>query len=141
MHLVRHRTQHPPDPVVRDLLTHAIWPPTPEHATDVLRETYGGSGADLYLLVENGDPVGLIGVRGTAPGAAVITHIAVTPDRRLCGIGRRIVEAVRRQASLRILIAETDRDAVDFYRRCGFMVESLGERYPGVERFLCTYSG
>lgn len=27
--------------------------------------------------------------------------------------------------------------AVDFYRGCGFRVRSLGERYPGAERFAC----
>ena len=35
------------------------------------------------------------------------------------------------------ITAETDRDAVEFYRRVGFEVESLGEQYPGTERFLC----
>lgn len=43
--------------------------------------------------------------------------------------------------ALHHLDAETDADAVDFYRRCGFAVESLGERYPGVERFRCTWEG
>ena len=36
------------------------------------------------------------------------------------------------------LIAETDQEAVGFYRKCGFKVESLGELYPGVERFRCV---
>ena len=36
------------------------------------------------------------------------------------------------------LNAETHRDAVDFYKRLGFDIESLGEKYPGVERFWCT---
>ena len=36
--------------------------------------------------------------------------------------------------------AETDKDAVDFYRKLGFSVTSLGEKYPGVERFHCEYS-
>jgi hypothetical protein len=31
--------------------------------------------------------------------------------------------------------AETDREADGFYRACGFTVHSLGEKYPGVERF------
>ena len=29
-------------------------------------------------------------------------------------------------------------DAVEFYRKLGFSIESLGEKYPGVERFRCT---
>ena len=39
---------------------------------------------------------------------------------------------------LKQLTAETDADAVGFYQRCGFEVESLGELYPGAERFRCT---
>lgn len=35
------------------------------------------------------------------------------------------------------LIAETDRDAVEFYRKYGFEIHSLGEKYPGVDRFHC----
>jgi hypothetical protein len=34
--------------------------------------------------------------------------------------------------------AETDKDTVDFYRLCGFTITSLGEPYPGTERFLCV---
>lgn len=36
------------------------------------------------------------------------------------------------------LVAETDADAVEFYRRCGFAVERIGEQYVGVDRFRCT---
>ena len=35
--------------------------------------------------------------------------------------------------------AETHIDAVPFYRQCGFEVESLGELWPGVERFACRW--
>ena len=34
--------------------------------------------------------------------------------------------------------AETDIEAVDFYKKIGFQTVSLGEKYPGVERFKCT---
>ena len=36
------------------------------------------------------------------------------------------------------LMAETDQEAVEFYRNTGFVVYSLGELYPGVERFRCV---
>lgn len=38
-----------------------------------------------------------------------------------------------------VVSAETDADAVEFYRKYGFKIKSLGEKYPGVERFLCEY--
>ncbi len=45
------------------------------------------------------------------------------------------------QEGLLHLQAETDRDAVGFYGKAGFTVTSLGEKYPGVERFACRWSG
>jgi len=54
------------------------------------------------------------------------------------GIGRKTIEPVRQSFGARSLIAETDREAVGFYERCGFTIESMGECYPGVERFRCT---
>ncbi|EOR21192.1 N-acetyltransferase GCN5 [Niallia nealsonii AAU1] len=36
--------------------------------------------------------------------------------------------------------AETDNDAVGFYRKNGFKITSLGEKYPIVEWFLCIYT-
>ena len=39
--------------------------------------------------------------------------------------------------NLQEIIAETDKDAVAFYRKVGFKIQSIGEKYPGTERFLC----
>ncbi|MGG4554653.1 hypothetical protein ABEX11_20625 [Paenibacillus humicus] len=43
-----------------------------------------------------------------------------------------------RENQIRRVEAETDKDAVDFYRRLGFNITSLGQKYPGVERFQCS---
>jgi len=48
-----------------------------------------------------------------------------------------IDELVRREAAAEVT-AETDRDAVEFYRKYGFSIRSLGEKYAGVKRFVCT---
>lgn len=47
------------------------------------------------------------------------------------------VEAILDRFHPSVLSAETDAEAVGFYRSCGFTVRSLGEKYPGTERFLC----
>ena len=54
------------------------------------------------------------------------------------GIGRRLLTEVLAAVGATELVAQTDTDAVGFYRACGFAVSSLGEMYPGVERFECT---
>lgn len=82
-------------------------------------------------------PVGCIGLFLPGPGEAVVGHIAVAPTHRLRGIGRSLVDDAVRRFRLVSVTAETDATAVLFYRRCGFETRSLGELYPGVERFRC----
>lgn len=50
-----------------------------------------------------------------------------------------INELIKKKRIVRIK-AETDKDAVGSYRKNGFSITSLGEKYPGVERFDCTLS-
>src|SRR5688572_17975151 len=71
--------------------------------------------------------------------SATIGHIAVRADQRCRGFGRQLITNLRKCLDLREIVAETDRDAIAFYRQCGFEVASLGEQYPGVERFKCRW--
>ena len=82
---------------------------------------------------------GLLGVEQLTAHRAVIRHIVVHPSTRGRGIGRRMLVQAIARFELSALMAETDADAVGFYKRCGCMVQSLGEKYPGVERFSCMW--
>ncbi|MDA2005415.1 GNAT family N-acetyltransferase [Bacillus cereus] len=68
---------------------------------------------------------------------AKIRHIAVIPQYRHKGIALQMIKEVVRIHQLTYLEAETDDEAVEFYKRIGFQVRTLGEKYPGVERFHC----
>ncbi|BBH24328.1 hypothetical protein Back11_56730 [Paenibacillus baekrokdamisoli] len=70
--------------------------------------------------------------------SAVILHIAVDHSFRGNGIGRKLMNEIILLHAITAIEAETDKDAVNFYRSCGFTVKSLGELYPGTERFLCV---
>jgi CubicO group peptidase (beta-lactamase class C family) len=87
--------------------------------------------------ISPGTPIACIGLEPRGRDEAEITSLAVLPDWRRQGFARSLVFGACEQLALRRLEAETDADAVDFYRAIGFAVESLGERYPGVERFRC----
>ncbi|WP_239984546.1 hypothetical protein [Lentibacillus sediminis] len=50
-----------------------------------------------------------------------------------------MIKFICNKHSLQFISAETDKDAVVFYQNLGFQITSLGEKYPGVERFLCEY--
>lgn len=125
---------------VRELLLQLEYPlETRERKTDQIISEYRDNPKQRILGLESeGTLVGLIGLAFGRRGSAVIRHIVVRRDRRRRGIGHKMIQAVMRQFSLREMSAETDYDAVDFHRKCGFHIKSLGEKYPGTERFWCT---
>jgi hypothetical protein len=49
-----------------------------------------------------------------------------------------MLEAALEELDVSWVEAETDAEAVNFYRRLGFTTTSLGEPFAGVERFRCA---
>lgn len=90
----------------------------------------------LHTIREAGETVALIGIRLTQDEATIL-QIAVAPAHQGKSLGRKMIDHVLEHHPVRLLRAETDRDAVGFYRTLGFRVTPLGEKYPGVERFIC----
>ncbi len=126
-------------PELRDLVEQLEYPPEirARKTGEIIKE-YQEHPDQLILGAEaNGELVGFIGLRRGPPSAAVIRHLAVRRDHRGEGVARQAIRRICEIYQFREVSAETDRDAVGFYRRVGFAVESLGEKYPGTERFLC----
>jgi len=90
----------------------------------------------LYSFQLEGNIMGCIGVEWEKDQME-IKHIAVLPEGRGKHIGSRMIESLRNKHSPNVIVAETDQESVEFYRKTGFAVASLGEKYPGVERFWC----
>ncbi|MBJ8108087.1 GNAT family N-acetyltransferase [Bacillus cereus group sp. N6] len=76
-----------------------------------------------------------IGIEIIGANKARICHIAVAPQYRHKGIALQMIKEVVKMLQLTYIEAETDNEAVEFYGKIGFQVKSLGERYPGIERF------
>lgn len=68
----------------------------------------------------------------------MIRSLVVAEHHRLTGAGRKVVEAALAKIDTPWVEAETDSEAVGFYRSLGFTATNLGEKYPGVERFRCV---
>ena len=124
---------------VQVVLARCVGDPTPA-SLERARHAYT-RGAKLYVHADAGQIRGVIGVREGSKGHKDILHLAVAPGSERQGIGRRLVRHVCDEHHARTVGAETDADAVGFYRALGFTVESLGERYPGRERYRCLWSG
>ncbi|SMF81175.1 Acetyltransferases [Paenibacillus uliginis N3/975] len=122
---------------VKELLAYSVFP-DPERLDQAVEAYRKPNGLELYGYEEEGVLVGIIGV-DKVEDEMTIKHIAVTPENRGKDYGRgMILELMVQQKPARV-IAETDEEAVGFYRSIGFEIYSLGEIYPGVERFRCVY--
>lgn len=70
------------------------------------------------------------------PDAVRIADVAVRPDCRHQGLGAQLLLSISRE-HLVPLLAETDEDAVGFYRRVGFTVSEAAEK-GGRQRYCCV---
>ncbi|QQB06764.1 GNAT family N-acetyltransferase [Macrococcoides caseolyticum] len=124
-----------PHPSVRNLLSYA----TSINKVDIVYDNYiQSSNQQLFGFMKEDNIIGCIGVEINL-SLCEIKHIAVSPKERGNGIGSKMINFLCEKYSFTSIIAETGTDAVEFYRNFGFKITSLGEKYPGVERFLCEF--
>lgn len=90
-----------------------------------------------YAIADGTNIAGIIILRRMSPAGYEIMSIAVDTPYRGRGIGSDLITLSAGELSCHELCAETDDDAVEFYRKSGFDIISLGEKYPGVVRYLC----
>ncbi|MGG3915789.1 GNAT family N-acetyltransferase [Rossellomorea vietnamensis] len=129
MEEIRTKSIHPD---IRNLLSFATSVEKVEEEYDLYihsteRKLYGFRAGDKL--------VGCIGVEFLNEGECEIKHVAVMPQHRGKGIGHKMIDNL---VHCTRITAETDQDAVVFYKKLGFDITSLGEKYPGVERFRCV---
>lgn len=65
-------------------------------------------------------------------------NIATDTAYRNRGIASSLIAFAAKTLNCGVIKAETDDDAIRFYRKYGFHIKSLGEKYPGFIRYLCT---
>lgn len=74
------------------------------------------------------------------PGFAQILAIAVAPNRRKRGMGRRLIAETFCVLSLNGMETETDPETAEFYRRLGFSLRPLPLEADGIARDHCFLS-
>ena len=93
----------------------------------------------IYIGKERDKIVGMLVLREDSD-ASEIVGVAVSESMRKCGIGKNMISKVLETEHPERIIAQTDDDAVGFYRRCGFTDEKTYTEYPdGTSvRYNCT---
>jgi ribosomal protein S18 acetylase RimI-like enzyme len=134
---IKHRIE---EESIQALLSYSIFPDPEEIKNEVIRYQTDPA-LELYGHVEDEDDeiLGIVGFTLYPDHTLELKHIAVDPECRGIGYGRGLILELIEAKHPTLIRAETDEETVDFYRNVGFAVVSLGEIYPGIERFECTY--
>ncbi|QGQ95344.1 N-acetyltransferase [Paenibacillus psychroresistens] len=123
---------------IQELLSYAIFP-DPERIEQEIVRYHSEAALELYGHEEDDEIIGIVGFIVHPNNKLELRHIAVKPEERSKGYGRGLILQLLEAKQPAIIEAETDEDSVDFYRNVGFSVISLGEKFPGVERFKCIF--
>jgi GNAT superfamily N-acetyltransferase len=121
-----------------DLLSYSIFPDEDKLITTV-NEYQSNRNFEIYGYMEEQEVIAAIGIENME-SSVYIRHLSVHPDYRGLGYGRGLLMELIEWKKPEQLIADTDEEAVDFYRSVGFSISSLGELFPGAEQFRCVYN-
>ncbi|MBQ8503605.1 MAG: GNAT family N-acetyltransferase [Clostridia bacterium] len=96
------------------------------------------SSVSLYGYFKNEKIVGIIATKEKGEQIEVL-GISVDIKERYFGIGTRLIEYIR-DTSTKPIIAETDSNAVMFYKKCGFDIEEkvVSKSNVSYNRYVCT---
>jgi ribosomal protein S18 acetylase RimI-like enzyme len=123
---------------IQELLAHSVFP-DPDDLEQTIQDYTTNEKLELYGYESDDVMVGILGFQRDEENKLTVLHIAVRPDSRGAGFGRGLILEAIAMFKPTVVLAETDEETVDFYRSIGFEIKSLGEKYPGVERFSCSY--
>lgn len=124
---------------ILEVLSGSTYMPTEERLKKRADDYINNSNVVVYGYKCEGTICGLIVLDITKKEEIVILDIAVGKGNQQSGIGRKLVEYALYNLKPNTMIAETDDDSVNFYRKCGFIIYNLGEKYPNIIRYKCKY--
>ena len=126
------------DSEILALMKPSVYDPTPECLKHRAEKYTEDKNISVYACKIDGVYAGIV-VLKTENNTAEILDIAVKPEYRKNGVGRKLIDFIFTQFPIDTITAETDDDAVGFYQKCGFAVTPTGE-VGSTSRYFCKMS-
>ena len=123
-----------PSPDVANLLAPSVYAPTPEKLTARAAQYAAQPDVRAFTLRCGGTRAAILVAKMGAH--AELLDFAVMPAAQRHGLGRRMLAFLVDVCGVETIAAETDNDAVGFYRRCGFRIVPATPR-GGTARWHC----
>lgn len=126
--------KHLDNPIVRKIMAYSAFDPTPEAMDKKAVEFRRHDSWQLYGWVKNGELLGICGFEEHSDYVEIL-NIAVDKNVRARDVGKGMITALSEQYAVPIK-AETDDDAIDFYRKVGF--EATAIQKHNKRRWVCV---
>ena len=123
------------NPAVRKIIAHAAFDDSPESIAEIIRKYQSDINSNFYAWVENGKTLGICGYN-VYSNRVWIRLISVNENARGRGVGSAMVTALQKLYG-KDIEADTDDDAVNFYRKRGFAVYEFYDEIRG-KRYACV---
>ena len=125
------------DTDILPLLAPSVFEPTPEKLKARAEKYIKRPNTHIYACRDGGKYIGIVVVEVVGTKATVL-DIAVDEACRKQGVGSALLSFFIENFAIDKMIAETDDDAVGFYKKFGFTVTEIKTIY-NTRRYLCTF--
>lgn len=124
---------------IYEIYKHCMFMPTEEKFSKKIDQFLNDNSVKIFACFNQGKVKGVIVISFVEQSKIEIVGIAVDLSARSKGIGSYMINQVVNDYSLLSVYAETDNDAVGFYRKNGFSITEFFETYDGktVSRYKC----
>ncbi len=121
------------EPDMSKLLAPSVYNPTQERLQNRAKKYQEDENTNIYAYKDNGEHKGIV-IFKIANNSATILDIAVKPEYQGQGIGSKLIDFIFNSFNVNNITAETDNDAIGFYKKYGFTVADTKVKFD-VKRY------
>ncbi len=124
------------EPDILKLLAPSVYNPTEERLLNRAKKYQEDENANIYAYKHNGQYKGIVIFKIT-DNLSTILDIAVNPEYQGQGIGSKLINFIFNSFNVQNITAETDDDAIGFYKKYGFTVTDTKVEFD-TKRYTCV---
>ena len=124
------------EPDILKLLAPSVYNPTEKRLLNRAKKYQEDKSTNIYAYKHNGEYKGIV-IFKIINNSATILDIAVKPEHRGQGIGSKLIDFIFNYFNAQNITAETDDDAIGFYKRYGFIVADTKVEFD-TKRYVCV---
>ena len=124
------------EPDILKLLAPSVFNPTEERLLNRAKKYQEDEETNVYVYKEDNEYKGIV-VFEIFDSTVTIIDIAVNPEHQGKGIGSKLIDFIFNSFNTQNITAETDNDAIGFYKKYGFIVADTKVEFD-TKRYVCV---